>query len=148
MWRCWFNAGYTGELMRQLLAGLIFVGPLLSNATLAQIPEDGQTSRELGIRLEAPSSRSGLIERGEAVYQYWCNTCHGPETAKPGTAALAIKYQGSVPAALAERTDMVPAFVELMVRQGISMMPFFRPTEVSNADLDALATYLTRNSGD
>jgi hypothetical protein len=26
------------------------------------------------------------------------------------------------------------------------MMPFFRPTEISNADLEALARYLTRSS--
>ena len=64
------------------------------------------------------------------------------------TAALAAKYQGAVPAALSERTDMAPAFIEVMVRQGISMMPFFRPTEISDADLDALAAYLTRDSGD
>jgi mono/diheme cytochrome c family protein len=115
---------------------------------VAQIPEDGMTSRELGVRLEAPNSRTALIARGEDVFQYWCNTCHGPEMLKPGTAALAIKYQGSVPAALAERTDMVPPFIELMVRQGIAMMPFFRPTEVSNADLEALSAYLTRNSGE
>lgn len=121
---------------------------LIALAGTAQVPEDGMTSRELGIRLEAPQSRSALIERGEDVYEYWCNACHGPEMLKPGTAALAIKYQGSVPAALAQRTDMAPAFIELMVRQGISMMPFFRPTEVSNADLEALTAYLTRNSGE
>ncbi|WP_428102130.1 c-type cytochrome [Candidatus Rariloculus sp.] len=121
---------------------------LVSLHSGAQVPEDGLTSRELGISLEAPSSRSALVERGEAVYQYWCNSCHGPEMLKPGTAALAIKYQGALPAALTERTDMVPAFVELMVREGVSMMPFFRPTEVSDADLDALTAYLTNNSGD
>lgn len=121
---------------------------LVTFAGTAQVPEDGMTSRELGVRLDAPRSRSALIDRGEDVYQYWCNTCHGAEMIKPGTAALAIKYQGTLPAPLAERTDMVPAFIELMVRQGIAMMPFFRPTEVSNADLNALTAYLTRNSGE
>jgi hypothetical protein len=64
---------------------------------------------------------------------------------KPGTAALAAKYRGSLPAALAERTDMTPDVVKHWVREGISMMPFFRPTEISNADLEALARYLTRS---
>ncbi len=134
--------------MKHLMTALTIVGLLLSMSSGAQVPEDGQTSRELGILLEAPESRAELIARGEAVYEYWCNACHGPEMLKPGTAALAIKYQGALPAALTERTDMVPEFVEQMVRQGISMMPFFRPTEVSNADLDALAAFLTDNSGD
>lgn len=134
--------------MKHFMTALTIVGLLLSMSGGAQVPEDGQTSRELGILLEAPESRAELIARGEAVYEYWCNACHGPEMLKPGTAALAIKYQGALPAALTERTDMVPEFVEQMVRQGISMMPFFRPTEVSNADLDALAAFLTDNSGD
>lgn len=134
--------------MKHLMTALTIVGLLLPMSSGAQVPEDGQTSRELGILLEAPESRAELIARGEAVYEYWCNACHGPEMLKPGTAALAIKYQGALPAALTERTDMVPEFVEQMVRQGISMMPFFRPTEVSDADLDALTAYLTDNSGD
>jgi hypothetical protein len=52
-----------------------------------------------------------------------------------------------LPAALAERTDMTPDIVKHWVREGISMMPFFRPTEISNADLEALARYLTRTGG-
>lgn len=135
-------------MKRKMICSAAMFGLLVALNSSAQVPEDGMTSRELGIRLEAPRSRSALIERGEDVYQYWCNTCHGPEVIKPGTAALTIKYEGSVPAALAQRTDMVPAFIELMVRQGIAMMPFFRPTEVSNADLEALTAYLTRNSGE
>jgi hypothetical protein len=31
------------------------------------------------------------------------------------------------------------------VRHGVSVMPFLRKTEISDADLDALAAYLTRN---
>ena len=30
------------------------------------------------------------------------------------------------------------------MRKGVSIMPFFRKTEVSDADLDALAAYLAR----
>ncbi len=118
--------------------GLLFT----ALASFAQAPEDGLTSRELGILQEPPSTRAELLSRGEAVYDYWCRTCHGAEPIKPGTAALQAKYQGALPASLTERTDLTPAFVRLMVREGISMMPFFRPTEISNADMDALAAYL------
>jgi mono/diheme cytochrome c family protein len=122
---------------RLVLAALLAGGP-----SFAQIPEDGLTSRQLGIRAEIPESRSELLERGEQVYEYWCQTCHGPEPLKPGTAALQAKYGGAIPAPLTQRTDLTPAFVKLMVRQGVSMMPFFRPTEISDADLEALAAYL------
>ena len=133
--------------MNSLKVAFATAALLVSLQGSAQVPEDGLTSRELGVRLEVPMSRTELLERGEAVYEYWCNTCHGPETLKPGTAALAIKYRGELPATLTERTDMVPEFVELMVREGISMMPFFRPTEISDADLEAVTAYLTQNFG-
>jgi hypothetical protein len=62
----------------------------------------------------------------------------------PGTAALRAKYAGKVPAPLADRTDLTPASIRFFVRNGVSIMPFFRKTEVSDADLEALIAYLTR----
>ena len=83
-------------------------------------------------------------DRGREVYQYWCSTCHGRGTGSPGTVALQAKYAGKVPAVLEDRTDLSAATVRLFVRRGVSIMPFFRKTEVSDADLDAIAVYLTR----
>ncbi len=133
------------RMARSLSIGLFLAGMVSGSALWGQVPEDGQTSRELGILQAPPSEPAELIARGEAVFNYWCRACHGPEMVKPGTAALAAKYRGSLPAALAERTDMTPDVVKHWVREGISMMPFFRPTEISNADLEALARYLTRS---
>jgi hypothetical protein len=56
------------------------------------------------------------------------------------------KYQGTLPALLEERTDMSPELIRTFVRNGITIMLFFRKTEVSDTDLDALVTYLTRNN--
>lgn len=93
------------------------------------------------------------IGRGKQVYEYNCIACHGtgpgfppyPELA--GTGALRMKYQGtSTPALLTERTDLTPEFVEIFVRNGISVMPFYRKTEISDADLSALGAYLSRNN--
>jgi len=93
------------------------------------------------------------IELGEQVYEKWCEPCHGPGLglpgfgALPGTQQLGIKYRESdVPAVLAERTDLVPEFIEVIVRQGVSFMPQFRKTEISDTDLDAISAYLTRNN--
>jgi hypothetical protein len=61
-----------------------------------------------------------------------------------GTQALEAKYKGSKPALLEERTDLTPELVRFYVRHGSGVMPFFRKTEVSDADLDALAAYLSR----
>jgi mono/diheme cytochrome c family protein len=85
------------------------------------------------------------LERGAAVFNNWCAACHsrGPQNA-PGTTSLQFKYQGSIPAALEDRRDLTVDLVKFFVRAGVATMPQFRKTEVSDADLDALAAYLTQ----
>lgn len=95
---------------------------------------------------------TGDMARGEQVFRTWCAPCHAggignPGMAlKPGTAALEEKYHGLVPALLSERTDLTPAVVTHYVRYGVSVMPFFRKTEISDAALADLIAYLTRNA--
>jgi mono/diheme cytochrome c family protein len=91
--------------------------------------------------------------RGKQVYDYWCLPCHGPGLGLPGfgelpgTQQLRIKYRDTqISPLLTDRSDLVPAFVKTIVRQGVSFMPQFRKTEISDADLDALAAYLARNN--
>lgn len=115
----------------------------------------------LGIVLAALGNVSGVLAQpsaaalaeGKRVYDYWCLACHGEGlglpglNALPGTQQLALKYRGtSISPLLEERTDLVPEFVKVIVRQGVSFMPHFRKTEISDAELDALAAYLARNS--
>ena len=83
-------------------------------------------------------------ERGDAVFQKWCAPCHAAGPGHPGTTAIAALYKGAKPAALEDRTDLTPAIVAQFVRKGVSVMPFFRKTEISDADLDALGAYLSR----
>jgi mono/diheme cytochrome c family protein len=84
--------------------------------------------------------------RGQAVFQYWCAPCHAPGPRHPGTQALEALYKGAKPAALEERTDLVPELTRSFVRTGVSVMPPFRKTEISDADLAALAAYLAPKS--
>lgn len=83
-----------------------------------------------------------LLARGDEVFQHWCAPCHAAGPRHPGTTALEVLYKGSKPAALEERTDLLPAVTKVFVRTGVSIMPPFRKTEISDADLDALAAYL------
>ena len=95
----------------------------------------------------AVSAQNAPADTGKKVYDYWCATCHGPGRGKPGTIALAAKYKGGDrPALLADRTDLTVQGIRFFVRNGISIMPMFRKTEISDADLDAMAAYLTRRS--
>ncbi|HUN27365.1 MAG TPA: cytochrome c [Steroidobacteraceae bacterium] len=83
--------------------------------------------------------------RGYVQFQRDCSVCHGRGPARPGTRALRAKYQGKLPALLEERTDLTGAYVKDIVRHGISVMPPFRKTELSDQDLDAIVAYLTRH---
>lgn len=92
--------------------------------------------------LGVASAQDALVTRGREVFQYWCAPCHAPGPRHPGTQALDVLYQGAKPAALEERTDLVPELTRAFVRNGVSVMPPFRKTEISDADLAALAAYL------
>jgi mono/diheme cytochrome c family protein len=83
---------------------------------------------------------------GRAVYTKWCAPCHDPGVIHPGTNALTVKYQGVKSGVLLEWKDLPPELVRHLVRNGISVMPQFRKTEISDADLDALAKFLARNT--
>jgi (+)-pinoresinol hydroxylase len=99
------------------------------------------------------------LQRGHATFQRWCEGCHArgtPTQNSPndglvgrvwaGTYTLEQRYQGSRPAALEDRTDLQPEFIRAIVRDGLNIMPRTRKTEISDADLDELVAYLTRNN--
>lgn len=92
----------------------------------------------------APPRDDSQAQRGHKVYQKWCYPCHGPGAGHPGTASLAAR--GQKPAVLEERTDLTAPVIKTFVRHGSSFMPTFRKTEISDADLDAIAAYLTKSN--
>lgn len=75
------------------------------------------------------------------IFDKWCSDCHSTAEG-PGSLALQRKYRGNLPAILQQRSDLRQDYVKLVVRQGISFMPSFRKTEISDADLALLAAYL------
>ena len=96
-----------------------------------------------------PPAGNSPLDRGKQVYDYWCLPCHGeglglPGFAElPGTQQLRIKYRDAgISPLLTERTDLVPEFVKVIVRQGVSFMPQFRKTEISDAEIAMLKSYI------
>jgi mono/diheme cytochrome c family protein len=92
----------------------------------------------------APADEQALKATGKQVFDQWCAGCHAAGPRMPGTASLAAKYGDSLPAALEERDNLNPAIVRHFVRNGVLVMPPFRKTEITDAELDALGAYLTR----
>ena len=99
-------------------------------------------SVSLALALAVAAPLAAQTPDGKAVFEKWCAPCHGDGPGRPGTAALQALYKGVKPALLEQRTDLVPELTKNFVRTGVSVMPFFRKTEISDAELDALAAYL------
>jgi (+)-pinoresinol hydroxylase len=101
-----------------------------------------------GVMAQTSTSTTATVdkpaERAKQVYDKWCTPCHGAGEGKPGTISAQALYKGSKPAVLAERTDLTAAGIKTAVRSGVYIMPRFRKTEVSDAELDAIVAYLTR----
>ena len=98
----------------------------------------------LAFAAPAVAADKDMIAHGKMVFDNWCAPCHAPGPRHPGTQALAALYKGEKPDALENRTDLTPEIVSTFVRTGVSVMPFFRKTEVSDDDLAALGAYLSR----
>jgi hypothetical protein len=62
-----------------------------------------------------------------------------PGPRQPGTQALDVLYKGAKPGPLEDRTDLAPEITGTFVRTGVSIMPPFRKTEISDDDLAAFA---------
>jgi len=92
-----------------------------------------------------PAAAAAPAAPGQRVYERWCAPCHAPGPGHPGTQSLQLKYAGKTPAVLLERTDLSAQAVAIFVRQGVLLMAPFRKTEISDAELSALAAYVARN---
>ena len=81
---------------------------------------------------------------GKVIFDKWCLPCHAPDIDGhyPGTVALQVKYKGKVPAALEQRTDLTREMITTYVRHGVSIMPPFRKTEISDQELQVMIDYL------
>jgi len=90
---------------------------------------------------------SGLItlslsaQDGEAIYQANCSHCHDPGMNNPGTQQL-TKTRGEENGILIDRDNLVDVYVKTIVRNGLNGMPTFKPTQITESELDALAEFL------
>ena len=127
--------------MKKASAGLIVGIVLVFAAGTALAQEVSRSSSWTRTTTKSEGRPKGYVQ-----FQNYCSMCHGEGPGQPGTMALQAKYKGAQPALLSQRTDLTPQLIKLYVRNGISIMPIFRKTEISDADLDHIADYLTRNN--
>jgi mono/diheme cytochrome c family protein len=114
----------------------------LMSALLAAVPAGSRAGEPTISWTLQPVPAGG--DSGKVEFERACAVCHGDGPDRPGTSSLQIKYEGKLPALLEQRTDLKPDLVRYYVRNGVAMMPRFRKTELNDAQVDAIARYLSR----
>ncbi len=110
-------------------------------------PKVTTTMAPAAVEAVSPAAATGAAidpvaqEQGRGIYVHYCADCHDAGEGHPGTMRLAARLDAGN-AVLTTRADLAPEYVKLIVRNGLGMMPAFRPSEVTDAELDVLAGYV------
>lgn len=78
---------------------------------------------------------------GKEIFNKHCVHCHAPGYEYPGTLQLSVT-RGKDKGVLEERDDLNADYIRYIVRNGLRAMPPFKPTNITNEELKALADYL------
>lgn len=97
----------------------------------------------LPLLIAAAPAHAQAAADGKAVFERHCAHCHGPGAEAPGSTQLA-RTRGERLALLTEREDLPAVYIEFVVRNGLRAMPAFLPSDLTEAQLEALTTYLAR----
>ena len=79
---------------------------------------------------------------GKALFELYCIGCHGAGPGNPGTQRLEERLSADQ-APLLDRDNLQPDYVKLVVREGFKLMPPFRPSEITDEQLDLMTDYIT-----
>lgn len=90
----------------------------------------------------ATGADPGGLNDGKTLYELYCMACHGQGPGHPGTMRLQERV-GAEQAALLDRDNLPPEYIKLVVREGFKLMPPFRPSEITDRQLDELAAYIS-----
>ena len=97
--------------------------------------------------LAAVSTPAADLAMGKQIFDRVCAECHAPGSGRPGTQQLGWT-RGATRAVLEQRRDLAPEYVAVVVRNGLVEMPAIRPTELSDAELRQVSSYLSRPERD
>jgi mono/diheme cytochrome c family protein len=87
------------------------------------------------------ASLAAQEQQGKVLYSRTCIYCHGPGLWATNRIAKRLDKDHAL---LENRTDLSADGIRAIVRSGVGSMPPLRKTELSDADVDAIAAYLTR----
>lgn len=101
----------------------------------------GLVSALLSASFAFTTSAADAPAAGKPVFDRWCAGCHAPGHGHPGTQQLGLT-RGAKLAVLEQRSDLSLEYIRYVVRNGLNAMPPYRPSELPDAALEQISTYL------
>lgn len=127
------------------IAGVTAALALAAGGYVVAAKPGGPAQPALPTQIEAVTFGLRSSDPGERLFGRECAFCHvGKNT---GTVMLQQRLAEDTPAQLHERRDLTADYVEAVVRQGMVNMPPLSRVELSDAELELIASYLARENG-
>ena len=133
---------------------LILLAPMALLVAVVGCSSEPEEQTQVSKRVIAEQANVEMVEgatrTGEQIYQRHCSACHDAGPGHPGhdagpghpaTLLLGQKY-GAEKAVIKGRKDLNQVYVKAIVRGGLLEMPPFRPTEITDAELDVIAEFI------
>ncbi len=124
---------------------LILLAPMALLVAVAGCSSEPEEQTQVSKRVIAAQANVEMVEgatrTGEQIYQRHCSACHDAGPGHPATLLLGQKY-GAEKAVIKGRKDLNQVYVKAIVRGGLLEMPPFRPTEITDAELDVIAEFI------
>lgn len=136
MRKAFCGAGRAKSLLIAGLGGMIVLGACAGDARPV-----ADAKAETGAPVSNATFGLGSKNEGERLFGQECAFCHVGKAI--GTMMLSRRL-GKDQAELHKRTDLDPDFVKAVVRNGLVNMPPFSRVEVTDEELDKIATWLAR----
>ncbi len=134
-------------MTRLLLVVVFLLSACSEQAPPADVPATTAAVEAASGAVPAPppvASVNDDVDAGARMYEHLCLPCHAAGGGYAGTMRLGERL-GIEKSVLLERNDLAHEYVKTVVRQGLQMMPPFRPSEITDAELDTLAAYVVAN---
>lgn len=129
------------------LTALAGCAPSAGNNQAAEAPKGGPPPAVLppfektqGPDVTNDGSRLAANQNGERLFLRRCGVCH----LEGGMGTLILARRVPQAAELQDRTDLTPEAVIRVARQGQGAMPRITPVDATDAELQAIANYLSR----
>jgi mono/diheme cytochrome c family protein len=90
-----------------------------------------------------PKSLNAQQQQGKALFEATCVYCHNARGFGTERLRTRLPEDRSI---ITERTDLDPAYIRTIVRNGLASMPAYTPTDLDESQIKAIAAYLTRKN--